>query len=209
MNKNLRTATLTGLPSGNSFWLKGAVVHTRATIKAYGRSSRVIVIYSHPEHLHTKPNEPKMHKVWENRPSAPTPRWPWFRAPVTYEGRNGVVWKNMERNLLPKLRTQVPTEGKEEHQTVYHKTEQPIRCACEISNKQVIEIMHLKWRRNTSTIYWKFEALIHTTRINYPREKRTGKDTNRVEISSGKNTDDLASIIQYRKWSPKWTVNFP
>ena len=32
-----------------------------------------IVIYSHQAHPHTKPNGPRCTKIWENRPSAPTP----------------------------------------------------------------------------------------------------------------------------------------
>ena len=34
----------------------------------------ILVIYSHQAHRHTKPNGPRGTKIWENRPSAPTPR---------------------------------------------------------------------------------------------------------------------------------------
>ena len=91
MNKDRRTATLTGLSRGDFFWGDGAVVHTQATIKPCRRPLRDIVIYFHPEHPHAIPKKRAyMHKIWENRPSAPTPRWPWLTAPVTYEGRKGV-----------------------------------------------------------------------------------------------------------------------
>ena len=60
--------------------------------------------------------------------------------------------------------------------------------------------MHLQLRRNASIIHWKVEALEkHTSRINNPRAKRTAKETDRAEISSGKNTYDLASNVQNRK----------
>ena len=52
-----------------------------------------------------------MHKIWENRPPAPTPRWPWFTAPFTYEGRKEGGSVKKIGNYLPKLRTQTPTEG--------------------------------------------------------------------------------------------------
>ena len=52
-------------------------------------------------------------------------------APVTYyEGRKGVVLKKIW-NLLPKFRTQAPTERKRSAKQYAILTDQPIRCVLE------------------------------------------------------------------------------
>jgi len=78
-----------------------------------------IAIYSHQEYPHTKPNGPKCIRCGRIGPRPLLPDDHDSQHPsLTREERGASVEKI--GNLLPKLRTQAPTEGKEEHQTVCH-----------------------------------------------------------------------------------------
>ena len=67
-----------------------------------------IVIYSHQAHPHTKPNGPRCTKIWENQPSAPTPRKSMIHRTLHKWGEGGMEQRFKEKNwdLLPKLITQ-------------------------------------------------------------------------------------------------------
>ena len=73
-------------------------------------------IYCDPEHPHTEPKYIRYGRIGP-RPLLPDDHD--SRQPsLTKEERGGSIEKI--GNLLPKLRAQAPTEGKEEHQTVCH-----------------------------------------------------------------------------------------